>query len=72
MNEAGKVNFNKHDVLSENLQFEFCEYNHSVFSEIRQKAGIKLIDFSISFDPRQNHKLFKRNLNKKNAGKSGK
>jgi hypothetical protein len=44
---------------------------NDIFDKIRKASGIKNEDLDMSFNPEKNHRIFKKQLNEKGAGKSG-
>jgi hypothetical protein len=56
----------------DDLEIRIDEYQSEPFAKIRQLSGLKNEDIILSFDPEKNHRIFKKQLNEKGAGKSGK
>ena len=56
----------------EDLAVRIDDYAFEIFEKVRQISGIKNEDVVHSFDPEKNHRIFKKQLNEKGAGKSGK
>jgi hypothetical protein len=44
---------------------------NDIFDKIRKASGIKNEDLVMSFNSEKNHRIFKKQLNEKGAGKSG-
>jgi hypothetical protein len=44
---------------------------NDIFDKIRKASGIKNEEIVMSFNPEKNHRIFKKQLNEKGAGKSG-
>lgn len=60
------------DEQDEELDIRLDEYEYELFNRIRQVSDVKNEDMVASFNPEKNHKIFKKQLNEKGAGKSGK
>jgi 1-phosphatidylinositol-4-phosphate 5-kinase len=56
----------------EGITLKFKEYHYKGFDQIRKASMICNEEFIKSFDPSLNHKIFKKQLSNKTAGKSGK
>jgi len=54
------------------LDIRIDEYEFDIFNQIRKLSGIKNEEVVTSFNPEKNHRIFKKSLKDKSAGKSGK
>lgn len=54
------------------MDIRIDEYEFEIFNQIRKLSGIKNEEVVTSFNPEKNHRIFKKSLKDKSAGKSGK